>query len=153
MYIPKGSTILLNVWGLHHDPSRFPNPDDFDPDRYTGQNLLASEYAASADFEKRDHYGYGAGRRLCPGIHLAERNLFLAMSKLLWAFSFAEKRDVQGRVIPVNVDAATGYLTGAISYPKPFDCEIKPRSEARQKTILKEYTLAEENIFSEYETL
>src|ERR1700733_6302398 len=32
--------------------------------------------------------GTGAGRRLCPGIHLAERNLFIAMAKLLWAFSF-----------------------------------------------------------------
>lgn len=153
MFIPKGSTIFLNVWGLHHDPKRFPSPDVFDPDRYIGRTLLASEYAASADFEKRDHYGYGAGRRICGGIHLAERNLFLAMSKLLWAFSFAEKRDVQGRIIPVNVDAATGYSTGAICCPKPFECEIKPRSEARQETILREYALAEENTFFEYETL
>lgn len=153
MYIPKGSTIFLNVWGLHHNPTRFPSPDVFDPDRYLDRTLLASEYAASADFEKRDHYSYGSGRRICPGIHLAERNLFLAMSKLLWAFSFAEKRDVQGRVIPINVDAVTGYSTGAISCPKPFDCEIKPRSEARQETILKEYALVEENTFFEFETL
>ena len=143
----------MNVWGLHHDPIRFPSPDVFDPDRYKGRTLLASEYAASADFEKRDHYGYGSGRRICPGIHLAERNLFLAMAKLLWAFSFAEKRDVQGRVIPVNVDAATGYSTGLLRSPIPFDCEIKLRSEARQETILKEYAQAEENIFSQYETL
>ncbi|MCJ1346970.1 hypothetical protein MMC31_005190 [Peltigera leucophlebia] len=153
MYIPKGSTIFLNVWGFHHDPTRFPSPDVFDPDRYIGRTLLASEYAASKDFEKRDHYSYGAGRRICPGIHLAERNLFLAMSKLLWPFSFAEKRDVQGRVIPVDVDAATGYLTGIHCSPKPFDCEIKPRSEARQETILKEYALAEKDTFLKYETL
>ena len=143
----------MNVWGLHHDPIRFPSPDVFDPDRYKGRTLLASEYAASADFEKRDHYGYGSGRRICPGIHLAERNLFLAMAKLLWAFSFAEKRDVQGRVIPVNVDAATAHSTGLLHSPMPFDCEIKPRSGARQETILKEYAQAEENIFSQYETL
>ncbi len=153
MYLPKGSIIFLNVWGLNHDPTRFPSPDVFDPDRYIGRTLLASEYAASADFEKRDHYSYGAGRRICPGIHLAERNLFLAMSKLLWAFSFAEKRDVQGRVISVNVDAATGYLTGIHCSPKPFDCEIKLRSEARQETILKEYALSEKNTFLKYETL
>lgn len=153
MFVPKGSTILLNVWGLHHGPTRFPSPDVFDPDRYIGRTLLASEYAASADFEKRDHYGYGSGRRICPGIHLAERNLFLAMSKLLWAFSFAEKCDVQGRTIPVNADATTGYSTGLVVGPKPFDCEIKPRSEAKQETILKEYAQAEENPFSQYQTL
>ena len=153
MHIPKGSTIILNVWGLHHDPIRFPNPDVFDPDRYAGRTLLAPEYAASADFEKRDHYGYGSGRRICAGIHLAERNLFLAMSKLLWAFSFAEKRNEHGEVIPIDVDAATGYSEGFLHCPKPFDCEIKPRSEARQKTILQEYSQAEENTFSQYETL
>ncbi|MCJ1348478.1 hypothetical protein MMC31_006710 [Peltigera leucophlebia] len=153
MHIPKGSTIILNVWGLHHDPIRFPSPDVFDPDRYTGYTLLASECAASADVEKRDHYGYGAGRRLCPGIHMAERGLFLAMSKLLWAFSFAEKLDGQGRLIPIDVDAATGYSEGLLHCPKPFDCEIKPRSEARQETILKEYAQAEKNTFSQYETL
>lgn len=153
MHIPKGSTIILNVWGLHHDPIRFPNPDVFDPDRYAGRTLLAPEYATSADFEKRDHYGYGAGRRMCPGIHLAERGLFLAMSKLLWAFSFAEKRDGQGKLIPIDVDAATGYSEGFLHCPKPFDCEIKPRSEARKETILKEFAHAGKTVFSQYETL
>lgn len=154
MFIPKGSTIIITVWGLHHDPTRFPSPDVFDPDRYRGRTLLAYEYAASADFENRDHYGYGSGRRICPGIHLAERNLFLARTKLLWAFSFAEKRDTQGRRIsPVDVDAATGYTKGLMQRPKPFDCEIRPRSEARQETILKEYAHAKENIFSQYGTL
>lgn len=153
MYIPKGSTIILNVWGLHHDPIRFPSPDVFDPERYTGCTLLASEYVVSADFEKRDHYGYGSGRRVCPGIHIAERGLFLAMAKLLWAFVFAEKRDKQGRLIPVDVDPATGYSEGFLLCPKPFDCEIKPRSKSRQETILREYAQAENNIFSQYETL
>lgn len=143
----------MNVWGLHHDPLRFLNPDSFDPDRYKGRVLLAPEYAASADFENRDHYAYGSGRRICPGIHLAERNLFLAMAKMLWAFSFAEKRDLQGKVIPVDANAATGYSSGFLHCPKPFDCEIKPRSEARRETILKEYAQAEKNIFSQYETL
>ncbi len=141
------------MWGLHHDPARFPNPDIFDPDRYVGRTLLAPEYAASADFESRDHYGYGSGRRICPGMHLAERNLFLAMSKLLWAFSYAEKRDTQGGAIPIDVNAATGYSEGFLHCPKPFDCEIKVRSGGRQATIMKECAQAEEDIFSKYERL
>jgi cytochrome P450 family 619 len=52
--------IFINVWGLHHDESRYTNHDIFDPDRYLGSNLLAAEYANSPDFESRDHYGYGA---------------------------------------------------------------------------------------------
>ncbi|MCJ1466164.1 hypothetical protein MMC07_004783 [Pseudocyphellaria aurata] len=152
MKIPAGSTVILNVWGLHHDPVRFPNPDVFDPERFVGRTLLAPEYAASADFEKRDHYGYGSGRRICPGIHLAERNLFLAMAKLLWAFDFTEKRDAQGTPIHIDVDAKTGYTEGFLHCPKPFAAEIKPRSQNRRLTIMKEYASVKSDIFSKYET-
>lgn len=151
MKIPAGSTVILNVWGLHHDPIRFPNPDVFDPERFAGRTLLAPEYAASPDFEKRDHYGYGSGRRMCPGIHLAERNLFLAMAKLLWAFDFSEKGDAQGKAIHVDVDAQTGYTEGFLHCPKPFAAEVKPRSEQRRATIMKEYENVKSNIFSQYE--
>jgi cytochrome P450 family 619 len=108
--------------------------------------LLAPEYAASADFEKRDHYGYGAGRRICPGIHLAERNLFLAIAKLLWAFDFAE---IEGA--PVDVSARTGYVEGFLHCPAPFRAHIEPRSEARRNTILREFEKAEAEVFVRYE--
>jgi cytochrome P450 len=29
--LPKGTTVFLNVWGLHHDESVFRNPERFDP--------------------------------------------------------------------------------------------------------------------------
>jgi len=63
------------------------SPLAFEHDRFAGRTALASTLAASKDYEACDHYGYGAGRRLCPGIHLAERNLFVGIAKLLWAFT------------------------------------------------------------------
>lgn len=57
--LPKGSILFLNVWGVHHDSKRFPNPDVFDPDHFKGQTALAAEYANVADPDGRDHYGYG----------------------------------------------------------------------------------------------
>lgn len=57
--LPKNSTLLLNVWGLHHDEKRYPNADKFDPDRYQGWPGFSAEYANTADPEKRDHYAYG----------------------------------------------------------------------------------------------
>ncbi|PNY24206.1 Fumitremorgin C synthase [Tolypocladium capitatum] len=94
-FIPKGTIVIINAWGMHHDEKRFPNPDTFDPDHYKGQTTLAPELAAAADYESRDHYGYGSGRRICPGIHLAERNLFLGIAKLIWAFSIEPAVDEQ----------------------------------------------------------
>ncbi|KAH7130812.1 putative cytochrome P450 [Dendryphion nanum] len=144
--IPKGSTVIINVWGLHNSPrhSKQSPPSQFDPDRYDGRTKLASEFAASADYAARDHYGYGAGRRLCPGIHVAERNLFIGIAKLLWAFEFREK---SGHVI--DVDPRTGYSEGFLHCAKPFQCDVKVR-DGRGEVILKEFERAG-NVMARYE--
>ncbi|KAI9777088.1 MAG: hypothetical protein M1816_004914 [Peltula sp. TS41687] len=151
MFLPKGTTIMTNTWGLHHDEARFPDPDNFIPERYAQQPLLASEYAGSADYNKRDHYGYGAGRRICPGIHLAERSLFLAMAKLLWGFEFSEALDCNGNRIPLDVDPMTAYDTGLLNIAKDFNCRVVPRSEKRRQTILREFAEVQDSVFSQYE--
>lgn len=33
--IKKGDKILIPMYSLHHDPKYYPNPDTFDPDRFT----------------------------------------------------------------------------------------------------------------------
>lgn len=146
MHIPKGTTVILNTWGLHHDPSQNPDPSMFEPTRHADKPLLALNYAISPDYASRDHYGYGSGRRICPGIHLAERNLWLAMAKLLWAFEFKENMQA-----PVDVDPRTGYSEGFLTCAKPFVADIRPRGEGRRKTILREFERVEAEIFSKYE--
>ena len=148
--LPKGAAVFINVWGLHHDESRFPNPDTFDPSRFEGRTKLAADYAASPDYMDRDHYGYGAGRRICPGIHLAEREMFLGVAKLLLAFDFAQKLDNVGNPIPIDTDPATGYSEGILVSPREFECAITPRSEARAETILREFQTAESEVFSKF---
>ena len=32
--MPSGSNILINLYGLHHHPAYWDNPDIFDPDRF-----------------------------------------------------------------------------------------------------------------------
>ncbi|GKZ24636.1 hypothetical protein AbraIFM66951_011906 [Aspergillus brasiliensis] len=149
--IPRNTTVIINSWGMHHDEKRFPNPDTFDPDRYKGQTMLAPELAASADYESRDHYGYGSGRRICPGIHLAERNLFLAIAKLIWAFSIEPGLNESGQPIEYDVSPETGYSEGFLVCAKDFPCAIKPRSEARWATIVKELEMAQRDVFSRFD--
>ncbi|KAF9731672.1 hypothetical protein PMIN06_007731 [Paraphaeosphaeria minitans] len=153
--IPKGTTVLLNVWGLHHDQTYSAEPLSpfaFDPDRYAGRTAPAPTYAASKDYEARDHYGYGAGRRLCPGIHLAERNLFVGMAKLLWAFEFSEEAGADA----VDIDPQTGYSQGFLHCAKPFACEVKVRGKdetekkKRQEIVLAEFRKASE-LFKAFE--
>lgn len=67
MFLPKGSTVVLNVWAMHHNSDTWKEPQHFIPERFESYPSLASTYAASGKWDERDHYGYGAGRRICPG--------------------------------------------------------------------------------------
>ena len=55
-FLPKESTIFIGVWGLHHDKSYYKDPNTYDPERYNGYDKLASYYAGSPDYMKRDKY-------------------------------------------------------------------------------------------------
>ncbi|KAF2999436.1 hypothetical protein E8E13_007651 [Curvularia kusanoi] len=138
MLIPKGSTIVLNVWSMHHDETRWSKPEDFEPDRFSDHVALAPVYAASGEWENRDHYGYGAGRRICPGIHLAERNLFIAVAKLIWAFEFTQPSGSES-----DTKAESGASQGFLHCPKDYGLAIRLRSQDKAETIRKEFQKAE----------
>jgi cytochrome P450 family 619 len=112
---------------------------------------LASELAQSVNPDDRDHYGYGSGRRLCPGIHLAERNLFLGIAKLLWAFDFGPGKNEEGKPIMPDTDPTTGYSEGFLVCAKPYALDVQVRSANRRKTILREYEDARKNVFAGFD--
>nr|UPH69770.1 putative cytochrome p450 protein [Neofusicoccum parvum] len=145
MHLPKESTVIINVWALHNDEKRWKSPEDFIPERYETYPELAPFYAASKDFDKRDHLGYGASRRICPGIHLAERNLFIAAAKLLWAFDFAVDPNMKN-----DASAETGSSQGFMHCVKDYECKITLRDERKRETILRELADAQP-IFAQYE--
>lgn len=151
VHLPKSTTVMINVWGLHHDPLLFPDPEKFDPSRFEGKTRLAATYAASADYSERDHYVYGSGRRICPGIHLAERELFLGTAKLLWGHRIEQKSDASGMPIPIETDPEVGYTEGFLVCPKHFDCKVTPRSQSRAETIIREHEIAKTEIFINYD--
>lgn len=136
MLVPKDTILFLPTWALHHMDSIYPDPEAFNPDRYKTHKRLANDYAGSPDWANRDHYGYGAGRRICPGIHFAERSVWRITAKLLWAFEFAEPIDPEtGKVVPLDSDA---YTPGNLQGPLPFKVRIKPRSAAHVAALKKE---------------
>ncbi|KAK2682035.1 hypothetical protein RAB80_003828 [Fusarium oxysporum f. sp. vasinfectum] len=133
--VPEGATIIANITGLHSDANKF-EPQG---------------YANIADENKRDHYVYGFGRRICAGMQIAERSLFTTFSKMLWAFDISAPKDEQGRPMEMNLDPMTGYTDGTIVMANPFQACIKVRSERRRETILREFEEAEKNVFAQFE--
>lgn len=77
------------------------------------------------------------------GLHLAERSLFLNLSRLLWGFNLEYDRDKNGNIIPVDFSLETGILPGGFTVPKPFAAKITPRSPERAKILREQWKLAQ----------
>ncbi|KAG2228137.1 hypothetical protein INT45_009183 [Circinella minor] len=74
-FIPKGSILVCNMHATHKNEAVYPEPEKFVPTRFLN-NLKTMSAAANSNIENRDHYNFGWGRRICPGIHLAEIEMF-----------------------------------------------------------------------------
>ena len=138
--IPKGAGVINNVWAIHMDPKRHPEPRKFISERYETDSQSLFDAANNPDPTKRDQFSFGAGRRICPGMHVAERSLFLGISRMLWAFDISPKLDDQGQPILPNPDKLT---QGFVVLPVEFPAQIKPRSEARAAVVKGEWEAAQ----------
>ncbi|KAH8654828.1 cytochrome P450 [Ilyonectria robusta] len=152
MLIPKDATVVIPSYAIQRSERyNYEDPEEFKPTRFLNHPRLASDYAGSPDFNNRDeypkrqlnkikklttpahHYGYGAGRRICPGMHLAERTQWRAIAKLLWAFDIELPTDpaTGNKVIP----DPENYKEGIAHGPKPFKVVFKPRSQKHVNLI------------------
>ncbi|KAG8730535.1 hypothetical protein FRC11_006492 [Ceratobasidium sp. 423] len=136
--IPSGVPHRVDQGKLYEEPHLFK------PERFINHTMSMVDSAAQADPSKRDHFAFGAGRRICPGIQMAEQDMFLALSKLLWAFEFSAPPGT-------NIDTEQSAFFGeAVRRPKPFPLIITPRSDRRVATIKREMEMAKQNVFSLY---
>jgi len=134
--IPEGAGVMWNVWAIHMDPNRHPNPRAFDPSRYADDFQTASEATSNPDASKRDQFVFGAGRRVCQGMHIAERSLFLGISRILWGFKIEKATDDDGNEITPDISKLT---EGLFVMPQPFPAKITPRSEKHAAMIRQEW--------------
>ncbi|CAL5209318.1 unnamed protein product [Lathyrus oleraceus] len=79
--IHKGNQVLINVWSIGRNPEFWDDPLVFKPERFVDSNV---------DFKGRDfeYLPFGAGRRICPGIPLANRMIVLMLAVLLHSFEW-----------------------------------------------------------------
>jgi len=120
-HIPKSTAVILNCYTLHHDEHRYPDPHTFNPDRYLNDHLSCADSAKLSNVMERDHWTFGAGRRICPGMAVAERELWLAMARLLWSF------DIQQ--LPEEPISLEEYEGSSGRTPVPFRVKLIPRHD------------------------
>ncbi|XP_074644992.1 cytochrome P450 2J2-like [Tubulanus polymorphus] len=77
--VPKNSMVFANLYGVHHDPSIWPNPNTFDPRNFISEEgtLRNQEYLIP----------FSIGKRSCPGEGLAKMELFLIFVSIMQVYT------------------------------------------------------------------
>lgn len=141
--IPAGSILIINAYSIHNDPSIYEDPRAFKPERWEGKLQEAKEDSVGA---RSELFTFGAGRRICPGQHLAERNLFLTVSKILWACDVSKREGEDGKEIPIDTE---NYSPGGVVSIAPYAVGIKPRSRVRLDVAKREWDTGREEFLDE----
>ncbi|XP_064601494.1 cytochrome P450 4V2-like isoform X2 [Liolophura sinensis] len=77
--VPKGTTAVIITYALHRDEKYFPDPERFDPDRFSAENVIGRHPFAYIPFS--------AGMRNCVGQKFALMEEKVILSTILRKFS------------------------------------------------------------------
>ncbi|KAM7427258.1 Thromboxane-A synthase [Porites harrisoni] len=90
----KGSIVLVPVYHIHRDPEYWPDPEKFDPERFSKEAK-----------QKRNPYcflPFGTGPRSCIGMRFALMEAKIALVYLLKRFRFQRSADTE---VPLQLEA------------------------------------------------
>ncbi|XP_078721395.1 steroid 21-hydroxylase-like [Lampetra fluviatilis] len=106
--LPRGTTVIPNLWAAQHDPDKWSHPERFQPERHLHRDPSAERRRVGSLLP------FGAGSRACLGASLARAELYILLALLIRDFRF-EAEGGPGGGLP-DLD---GELT-VILKPKPF---------------------------------
>ncbi|KZO94968.1 cytochrome P450 [Calocera viscosa TUFC12733] len=122
--IPKDTIVLTNIWHMNRDISAYgPDVDRFRPERFLGRDPAPRGFSTSSTREFGSP-AFGFGRRVCPGVHVADPSLFIVCSNILATMVISPVSGVDGRPLLPEIK----YTSGVIVHAKPFQTCITPRS-------------------------
>ncbi|SCO91351.1 related to cytochrome P450 [Fusarium oxysporum] len=114
---PAGTVFVWNPWAIALNPDEYEDPLTFKPERFLNDQLRSP---------LKGHWAFGAGRRVCVGYNVADTNVWIATSRLIYCFDFEQ---VPGS--PIDT-----FHTLWEAHDKPaFPVKIKCRSQKHAQLI------------------
>ncbi|KAH0900581.1 hypothetical protein HID58_040084 [Brassica napus] len=114
--VPRDTIVLVNLWAIHRDPRVWDDPTSFKPERFEDRDQLGQYNGKMMPF--------GLGRRVCPGLGLANRVVGLVLGSMIQCFEWES-----GSGGPVDMTEGPG-----LSMPKaePLVVTCRPREVASE---------------------
>lgn len=85
MVIPSGTTAMVNMWAITHDPTVWSNPLKYDPERFTSGNVDVDVRGGDLRLAP-----FGAGRRVCPGKNMGLATVTRWVAELVRRFEWSQ---------------------------------------------------------------
>ncbi|RKP15078.1 cytochrome P450 [Piptocephalis cylindrospora] len=84
--IRKGTWVMPSIYAAHHVFSHLEDPDVFRPERWESNPKTLMEEVMGKQ-STRVNWNFGTGRRVCPGLYLADISLSLTLAQAIWCFT------------------------------------------------------------------
>nr|XP_022911518.1 probable cytochrome P450 6a14 [Onthophagus taurus] len=99
--VEKGTKVFISVMGLHRDEEYFPNPDKFDPDRFSDEN--------KHNIVPYSYIPFGEGPRICIGLRFGVMQAKVGICLLLRNYKLYPHPSVK---YPIEFDNKSAVLAG-----------------------------------------
>ncbi|KAJ6523514.1 hypothetical protein DFH09DRAFT_1190462 [Mycena vulgaris] len=121
--------MVLNCFTMHHNEERYPDSSlHIQPLSLHGDDLSCAESAKLSNVMERDHWTFGAGRRICPGLAVAEREFWLAI--------FSHSLDIYGESAPVRAHLARKVRRNVGPHSSAFQSCVRAKTRNVHETIV-----------------
>lgn len=88
--LPEGTTVIIPIITMHHDPLRFAAPDAFRPERWVDGETPG----------RWDYLPFGGGARICVGNHFALMEATLVLATMVQGLDFDLESPARPRIFP-----------------------------------------------------
>lgn len=98
--LPVGAQVMIPVYAIQHDPDIYPNPDLFDPDRFSQEEV--------AKRDKATFLAFGDGPRNCIGLRFGMMQTRVGLVSLLLRHEFTRSAQT---TVPIVFSRKTSFLS------------------------------------------
>jgi cytochrome P450 len=110
LFFPAHTNFHPVQWSIHREPKRYPDPDNFRPERWLEEGWPTFKEPLTQHPNLQNFSAFGFGRRICPGMNIAERSLYILISRIAWCCDLSYKMTSEGHTIkPPAYDYTSGF--------------------------------------------